>query len=165
MCLNDYAITYHYFCGTVHCWYIDPFLSSTHGGAFILDELLSSPPRKLTVFQAFPFTFDLISSRVNLLLVRSHKAEIIIVKRLIQGRNNVTRMLVEPRSCDQGHRKNDPFGQAAEKLINWSCWVVIVLAIFCNLNVTSFSEAITDFFLDCRVFIAYYDQLAVLFKA
>ena len=36
------------------------------------------------------------SCPLNLLFVRSQKAEIIIVKRLIQGRNNVTRMRVEP---------------------------------------------------------------------
>ena len=33
----------------------------------------------------------------------------IIVKRLVQGRNNVTRVRVEARSCDQGRRKNDAF--------------------------------------------------------
>ena len=33
-------------------------------------------------------------------------AEIIIVKRLIQGRNSVTRVRIEPRSCDQGRREN-----------------------------------------------------------
>ena len=38
------------------------------------------------------------SSPVNLLLVRNHQAEIIIVKRLIQGRKNKTRVQVEPRS-------------------------------------------------------------------
>ena len=53
------------------------------------------------------------SSQVNLLLVRSHQAEIIIVKRLIQGRNNVTRVRVEPRSCDRGRRKNDAFTLSA----------------------------------------------------
>ena len=37
------------------------------------------------------------SCPLNLLLVRSHQAEIIIVKRLIQGRNNVTRVRLEPR--------------------------------------------------------------------
>ena len=37
---------------------------------------------------------------VNLLLVRSHQAEIIIIKRFIQGCNNMTRVRVEPRSCD-----------------------------------------------------------------
>ena len=47
------------------------------------------------------------SCPLNLLLVRSHQAEIIIVKRLIQGRNNVTRVRVEPRSFNQGCRKND----------------------------------------------------------
>ena len=36
-------------------------------------------------------------------------AEIIIVKRLIQRHNNVTRVWVEPRSYDQSHRKNEGF--------------------------------------------------------
>ena len=53
------------------------------------------------------------SCPLNLLLVRSHQAEIIIVKRLIQGRNSVTRVRVEPRSFDQGHRKNDAFTYSA----------------------------------------------------
>ena len=53
------------------------------------------------------------SCPLNLLLVQSHQAEIIIVKRLIQGRNNVTRVRVEPRSCDQGRRKNDAFTHSA----------------------------------------------------
>ena len=33
----------------------------------------------------------------------------LIVKRLIRGRSNVTRVRFEPRSCDQGRRKNDAF--------------------------------------------------------
>ena len=45
-------------------------------------------------FPSFPVDV-LTSSHVNLLFVRSHQAEIIIVKRLIQGRNNVTRVRVE----------------------------------------------------------------------
>ena len=53
------------------------------------------------------------SCPLNLLLVRSRQAEIIIVKRLIQGRNSVTRVRVEPRSFDQGHRKNDAFTYSA----------------------------------------------------
>ena len=53
------------------------------------------------------------SCSLNLLLVRSHQAEIIIVKRLIHGRNNVTRVRIEPRSCGQGRRKNDPFTHSA----------------------------------------------------
>ena len=53
------------------------------------------------------------SCPLNLLLVRSHQAEIIIVKRLIQGRNNVTWVQVEPRSFDQGRRKNDAFTHSA----------------------------------------------------
>ena len=44
-----------------------------------------------------------------LLLVRSHQAEIIIVKHLIQERKSVTRVPVELRSFDQGRRKNDAF--------------------------------------------------------
>ena len=47
------------------------------------------------------------SCPLKMLLVRSHQAEIIIVKRLIQGRNNVTRVRVEPRPFDQGRRKNE----------------------------------------------------------
>ena len=50
---------------------------------------------------------------LNLLLVRSHQAEIIIVKRLIQGRNNVTRVRVETRPFDLGRRKNDAFTHSA----------------------------------------------------
>ena len=53
------------------------------------------------------------SCPLNLLLVRSHQAEIIFVKRLIQGRNNVTRVRVEPRPFDQGRRKNDAFTHSA----------------------------------------------------
>jgi len=52
--------------------------------------------------------FDFFS--VNLLFFRSHQAEIIIVKRLIQERNNdVTKVRVEPRSRDNdyGCRQND----------------------------------------------------------
>ena len=57
------------------------------------------------------FLWISLNSYPNLLLVRSHQAELIIVKRLIQGRNNVTRVEVEvePRPCDKGRRKNDAF--------------------------------------------------------
>ena len=53
------------------------------------------------------------SCPLNLLLVRSHQAKIIIVKRLIQGHKNVTRVRVEPKSFDQGRRKNDAFTHSA----------------------------------------------------
>ena len=53
------------------------------------------------------------SCPLNLLLVRSHQVEIIIAKRLIQERNNVTRVWVEPRSCNQDRRKNDAFTLSA----------------------------------------------------
>ena len=55
------------------------------------------------------------SRPLNLLFIRSHQAEIIIVKRLIEGRNNVTRVRVEPKSCAQVRRSNDalcPLGHA-----------------------------------------------------
>ena len=55
---------------------------------------------------------------LNLLLVRSHQGEIImIVKRLIQGRNNMTRVRVEPRLFDHGcHKKRRlyPLGHTAD---------------------------------------------------
>ena len=53
------------------------------------------------------------SCPLNLLLVQSHQAEIIIGKRLNQGRKNMTRMRVEPRPFDQGHRKNYAFTHSA----------------------------------------------------
>ena len=53
------------------------------------------------------------SCPLNLLFIPSHQAKIIIVKRLIQGRNNVTRVRVEPISFNQGHRKNDAFNHLA----------------------------------------------------
>ena len=43
------------------------------------------------------------------LLVQNHQATMIIVKRLIQGSNNVTRVRVEPRSCNQGSHENEVF--------------------------------------------------------
>ena len=46
---------------------------------------------------------------LNLLLVRSNQAEIIIVKRRIQRRNNVSWVQVKPQSCNQDCRKNDAF--------------------------------------------------------
>ena len=49
------------------------------------------------------------SCPLSLLLVRSHHAETIIVKRLIKGRNSVTEVQIEPRSFDQGRRKNHAF--------------------------------------------------------
>ena len=63
------------------------------------------------------------SCPLNLLLVRSHRAEIIIVKRLIQRRNNVTRVRVKPRPFDQGRhtkRRLYPFGHTADLKVNRS---------------------------------------------
>ena len=45
---------------------------------------------------------------MKFLLTRSHQAGKIIVKRLILGRNNATKVWVDPRLCDWGHHSNDP---------------------------------------------------------
>jgi len=45
------------------------------------------PLRSIVHFRVFGCFFDFLP--LNLLLVRSHQADIIIVQRLIQGRNNV----------------------------------------------------------------------------
>ena len=50
--------------------------------------------RSYLLFPSFPVEFS--SDFFNLLLARIHQAEIIIVKHLIQGRNNETRLGVEP---------------------------------------------------------------------
>ena len=75
------------------------------------------------------------SCPLNLLLVQSHQAEIIIVKCLIQGRNNVTRVRVEPRPFDQGGRKNDAFTHSAtlptnELNIDRNTLILYVLLVF-----------------------------------
>ena len=46
---------------------------------------------------------------LNLLLVRSHQAEIITTKPFIQGRNTVAKERVEPKLNNQHRRKNDAF--------------------------------------------------------
>ena len=53
------------------------------------------------------------SCSLNLLLVRSHQTAIIIVNRLIQGRNNVTRVRIKPKPFDQGRLKNDALAHSA----------------------------------------------------
>ena len=50
--------------------------------------------RSCHCFRVFRWTFA--SDFFNLLLVRFHRAEIIVVKHLIQGRNNETWVGVEP---------------------------------------------------------------------
>ena len=73
-------------------WCIFILLSRESDGALYFGQIRT----RLGVdhFPSFPVDV-LTSSHVNLLLVRSYQAEIIIVKRLIQGRNNVTRVRVE----------------------------------------------------------------------
>ena len=53
------------------------------------------------------------SCPLNLVLVPSHQAEMVIVKRFIEGQNKQTRVRVEPKSCDQGRLKNDFFALLA----------------------------------------------------
>ena len=55
---------------------------------------------------------------LNLLLVQCHQAEIIIVKRLIQRRSNVTRVLVARTSCDHGRCENDSFAFSSTRPTN-----------------------------------------------
>ena len=65
--------------------------------------------------------FQCISSNscsLNLILVQNHQAEIIIVKRLVQRRINVTWVQVEPTSCNQGRPKNHVFTLSATLPIN-----------------------------------------------
>ena len=60
--------------------------------------------------------FQQISSNsclLSFLLVQSRQAETILVKRFMQGRNNVTRVGVKPRSCNQERRRNDTFTHLA----------------------------------------------------
>ena len=84
--------------------------------------------------------FEFLST--ELLLVRSHQAEIIIIKRLIQGRNNVTRVRVEPRSFDQGYQKNDAFTHLAtlptirrnSTPVSWPVLKIVMILFFLILN-------------------------------
>ena len=54
---------------------------------------------------------------LNLLLLQSYQVETIIVKRLIQQRNNVTRVLVESTSGDQGRRESNV------SILSPRCWL------------------------------------------
>ena len=62
---------------------------------------------------------SLSSCPLNLLFFWSHWVEIIIVKRLVTRHNSMTWLRVEPRSCDQGRRKNDAFTLSASLLTRW----------------------------------------------
>ena len=61
---------------------------------FFIFILLSRERREVVCFRVFRFTFA--SDFLNFLLVRFHQAEIIIVKHLIQERNNEIGVGVEP---------------------------------------------------------------------
>ena len=97
------------------------YLSSCHRTAsdatigrsvhFSLHRLLCGGIRACLEFSVIQCLCQFLGILVHrtLVLVRSHQAEIIIVKRLIQRRNNVTRVGVEPKSCNQGRCKNNAF--------------------------------------------------------
>ena len=57
---------------------------------------------------------------INLLL-RSHQAEIFIVTRLIQGRNNVTECGLNPDLCCQGRGKNDAYDIVSGVQLKGNC--------------------------------------------
>ena len=80
------------------------------GGTLNLDGGTRTPasPLQFKYWSNVPWV-SLNSCILNFLLVWSHQAEIVIVKRLKQKRNNVTRVLVEPKSYNQSCRKNDAF--------------------------------------------------------
>ena len=83
---------------------------------FSLQRLLSAwkNPYLLRSFQLSNVLWNSsLSCPLNLVLVRSHQAEINIVKCLILGRNYVTRMRVESKSCDEDRCKNDAFTHLA----------------------------------------------------
>ena len=96
MCRISYC---HSATSDADCWMIRTLFIAMPTSGFIN----SAPTEKFLVFQFLWISSN--SCPLNFLLVLSHQAEITIVKRLIQGRNNVTRVRVESRSCDQGRRK------------------------------------------------------------
>ena len=71
--------------------------------------------RSCLCIQVFRLSFS--SDFINLLLAKFHQAEIIIVKHLIQGRNNETRLGVEAlilRSWSSQKRRSEPLRHAAD---------------------------------------------------
>ena len=89
------------------------------------------------------------SCPLNFLLVRSHQAEIIIVKRLIQGRNNLTRARIEPESRNQGRRQNDAFTYSttlptSEKNQHTvACGWFVYLILYCAIEINDTGRNIT----------------------
>ena len=71
-----------------------------------------------------------------MLLVRSHQAEIIIVKCLIQGRNGVTRVWIEPRLFNQGRRKQFAFTHLAKLPIILHSNAIGLLCLQCHTTPT-----------------------------
>jgi len=73
----------------VFFFHLHPAITRKRRWRYILDE--SAPAYELYISEFSGCFFDFLPR--NFLLLQSHQAEIIIVKRLIQGRNNV---------CDEG---------------------------------------------------------------
>ena len=96
---------------------ISSFLSSCHEKATEALYIGRNPDslRSYSCFRVFRLNFA--SDFFDLLLVTFHQANIIVVERLIQGRNNEAWVGVEPSTFDHGRRKNDapkPLGHAAD---------------------------------------------------
>ena len=103
-------------------FFIDPYLSCTHEEATEAFLFWTNPH----LLRSWPFSkfsgwrFDFFPRKFAACSKPPSRDNVIIVKRLIQGRNNVTRVWVEPRSCDRGRRKNDAFTLSATLVISIS---------------------------------------------
>ena len=78
------------------------------------------PPSLATPLGPMFLWISLNSCPLNLVLVQSHQAEKTVVKRLVQGRHNVIRIWVKPRSRDQNRCKSDAFSLSAALPTNCS---------------------------------------------
>jgi len=94
------------FCLFVCLFHLYPPVTRKRRWRYILDEF--APALEFSISKFSGCFFDFLP--LNLLLVRSHQAEIIILKRLIKDATTLpTRVIVEPRSRDRDHtvrRKN-----------------------------------------------------------
>ena len=79
--------------------------------------MLRTNPDSLRSYPCFRvFRLNFASNFFNLVLVKFHQAEIIVVKHLIQGRNNEAWVKVEPstlRSWPSEKRRIEPLGHAS----------------------------------------------------
>ena len=85
------------------------------------------------IFSDLMFLFSSKSCPQNLVLFGSHQAKIIIVKRLIQERKNLTRVRVEPKLCYQirSSKKRCPFPFGRPRC-RWYSWISATLKSKCR---------------------------------